>query len=89
MTEWNHISDHDLERYYLCLVKNKTDLAAMEEHILARGSCAERAAEARTMSMRSVGPHWILWIRMNALTNHAGPGCLLREGEAFEGVEVS
>ena len=47
MTEWNHISDHDLERYYLGLVKNKTELAAMEEHILACGSCAERAAEAQ------------------------------------------
>jgi len=45
--EWNHISDHDLERYYLGLVKNKTKLAAMEEHILACGSCAERAAEAQ------------------------------------------
>lgn len=45
--EWKHLSDHDLERYYLGMVKDETELAALEEHILACGSCAERAVEAQ------------------------------------------
>jgi hypothetical protein len=45
--EWNHITDHDLERYYLGMVKDEIELAALEEHILACGSCAERVDEAQ------------------------------------------
>jgi hypothetical protein len=45
--EWNHITDHDLEQYYLDMVKDESELAALEEHILACGSCAERADEAQ------------------------------------------
>jgi hypothetical protein len=45
--EWQHISDHDLERYYLGMVEDETELAALEEHILACGSCAERADQAQ------------------------------------------
>jgi hypothetical protein len=41
--EWNHITDHDLERYYLGLVRDESELAALEEHILACGSCPARA----------------------------------------------
>jgi hypothetical protein len=40
--EWNHITDHDLERYYLGLVRDESELAALEQHNLACGSCAER-----------------------------------------------
>ena len=45
--EWKHVSDHDLERYYLGMIKNEIELAALEEHILACASCAERAEEAQ------------------------------------------
>lgn len=42
-----HISDHDLERYYLGMLQDETELAPLEEHILACASCAERAEEAQ------------------------------------------
>jgi hypothetical protein len=42
-----HITDHDLERYYLGMVKDEAELAALEEHILACGSCAERAEQTQ------------------------------------------
>jgi hypothetical protein len=45
--EWNHITDHDLERYYLGMLRDESELAALEEHILACGSCAERADQAQ------------------------------------------
>ena len=45
--EWQHITDHDLERYYLGMVKDETELAALEEHVLACGSCAARADAAQ------------------------------------------
>ena len=45
--EWNHVTDHDLERYYLGMVRDESELAALEEHMLACGSCAERADEAQ------------------------------------------
>ena len=38
-----HISDHDLERYYLGMVMLEAELAPLEEHILACTFCAERA----------------------------------------------
>jgi hypothetical protein len=44
---WNHITDHDLERYYLGMVKDEAELAGLEEHILACPPCAERADEAQ------------------------------------------
>jgi hypothetical protein len=40
---WIHVSDHDLERYYLGMVTCGEELAPLEEHILACGTCAERA----------------------------------------------
>ena len=39
----NHISDHDLERYYLGMVKDEAELASLEEHLLACPACVERA----------------------------------------------
>jgi anti-sigma factor RsiW len=39
----NHISDHDLERYYLGMVKDEAGLASLEEHLLACAACVERA----------------------------------------------
>ena len=55
--EWLHIIDHDLERYYLGMVTDETELAALEEHILACASCALRADEAQDYvdAMRSAG----------------------------------
>ena len=39
----NHISDHDLERYYLGMVKDEAELASPEEYLLACPACVERA----------------------------------------------
>jgi hypothetical protein len=43
---WNHVSDHDLERYHLGKVVGEAELAPLEEHLLACPGCAERAEEA-------------------------------------------
>jgi len=42
-----HLSDHDLERYYLGTVTEEEELAPLEEHILSCAWCAERADEAQ------------------------------------------
>lgn len=42
-----HISDEDLERYYLGMVTNEAELAPLEEHLLACSSCVERAEDAQ------------------------------------------
>ena len=44
---FEHISDHDLERYYLGMVTDEQELAPLEEHILCCPSCAERAQETQ------------------------------------------
>ena len=41
-----HISQHDLERYYLGMVKDEGELAKLEEHYLACYHCARRAEQA-------------------------------------------
>lgn len=43
----NHISDHDLERYYLGMVTREEELAPLEEHLLWCHSCLERAEETQ------------------------------------------
>jgi RNA-splicing ligase RtcB len=40
---WQHISDEDLDRYYLGMVKDEAELVPLEEHVLA---CAQRTARA-------------------------------------------
>jgi hypothetical protein len=40
-----HLSDHDLERYYLGMVTDEAELASLEEHLLACAECMERAEE--------------------------------------------
>jgi hypothetical protein len=42
-----HISDHDLERYYLGMVVKEVELAALEEHILGCAACARTAEETQ------------------------------------------
>jgi hypothetical protein len=42
----DHISDHDLERYHLGMVKDEAELAPLEESLLACPKCVERAEEA-------------------------------------------
>ena len=44
---WQHISDEDLERYYLGKVTAEVELAPLEEHLLACSWCVERAEEAQ------------------------------------------
>lgn len=41
-----HISDHDLERYYLGMLKDESELAAMEEHLLVCGECIGRTEQS-------------------------------------------
>lgn len=43
----NHISDHNLERYYLGMVSDEAELASLEEHLLSCDWCAERAEQAQ------------------------------------------
>ena len=48
----SHISDHDLERYYLGMVTDEPELASLEEHLLACPECVSRAEESdRTIDM--------------------------------------
>jgi hypothetical protein len=42
-----HISDDDLERYYLGMITQEVELALLEQHILGCAICAERAEEAQ------------------------------------------
>jgi hypothetical protein len=42
----HHISDHDLERYYLGQVREEIELAGLEEHLLWCASCHRRMAES-------------------------------------------
>jgi hypothetical protein len=44
----DHISDHDLERYHLGMVKVESELGQIEEHLLGCPSCAERAEASAT-----------------------------------------
>lgn len=41
-----YISDHDLERYHLGMVKHEGELASLEEHLLACPECIGRAEES-------------------------------------------
>ena len=41
-----HLSDHDLERYHLGMVKEESELAPFEEHLLGCAACAKRAEES-------------------------------------------
>ena len=38
-----HITDHDLERYYLGMVEEEGELARLEEHLVACPECVARA----------------------------------------------
>jgi hypothetical protein len=41
--KWRHISDLDLERWYLGMVSGETEIVQIEEHVLACAACAARA----------------------------------------------
>jgi len=43
--KWIHLSQHDLERYHLRMVKDEAELAPLEERLLASFRCARRAEE--------------------------------------------
>jgi hypothetical protein len=43
----DHISDHDLERYYLGMIKDEAELGPLEEHLLTCPNCIERAEGAQ------------------------------------------
>jgi hypothetical protein len=43
----DHISDDDLERYYLGMVTQEEELAGFEEHLLGCPLCAARADETQ------------------------------------------
>jgi hypothetical protein len=42
-----HISDEDLERFYLGKVTDESELTVIEEHLLACSLCVGRAEKAR------------------------------------------
>ena len=42
----NHISDHDLERFHLGMVKDEAELAMIEEHLLICSDCIDAAEQA-------------------------------------------
>jgi hypothetical protein len=42
-----HISDDDLERYYLGMIEDEAELAPLEEHLLGCSECVDRAEEAQ------------------------------------------
>lgn len=44
--ELTHLSDTDLERYYLGMVR-EPELTALEQHIVGCGECAQRAEDAQ------------------------------------------
>jgi len=43
----SHISDHDLERYYLGKIAAEEELAVLEEHLLWCEYCVDRAEETQ------------------------------------------
>jgi hypothetical protein len=40
-----HISDHDFERFHLGTVKDETELAMIDEHLLVCSTCIDAAEE--------------------------------------------
>jgi len=42
-----HVSDTDLERYYLGMTAEGPELAVLDEHLLGCGYCTDRAQEAQ------------------------------------------
>jgi hypothetical protein len=42
-----HVSNTDLERYYLGMIPDGPELAALEEHLLICGECVDRAEEVQ------------------------------------------
>jgi hypothetical protein len=47
MTDDGHISDHDLERFILGMVKDESELESLEQHLLVCAECIDRADETR------------------------------------------
>jgi hypothetical protein len=43
----DHISNTDLERYYLGMIPDGPELAGLEEHLLTCGECVDRAEETQ------------------------------------------
>ena len=53
---WQHITDDDLERYCLGMIKDETELAPIEEHLLACPDCVQRAEEEQhTLDLMCAG----------------------------------
>jgi hypothetical protein len=46
--ENGHISDHDLEQYYLGMITRERELEPLEEHLLGCPDCARRAEETES-----------------------------------------
>jgi hypothetical protein len=47
MTDDGHISDDDLERFILGMVKDEAELERLEQHLLVCAECIERAEQSR------------------------------------------
>jgi hypothetical protein len=48
-----HISDHDLERYYMGIVTQEEELA-LQEHLLLCQQCVERASDTQDLIRRAI-----------------------------------
>ena len=64
MTDDGHISDHDLERFILGMVRNESELEPLKEHLLVCAECIDRAEQTR----QYVGTMKVALVRLN------GPG---------------
>lgn len=42
-----HISDHDLERFYLGMITDDGEIATIEEHLLVCADCIARAEDTQ------------------------------------------
>ena len=47
MTDDGHISDDDLERFILGMVKDESELESLEQHLLVCAECIDRAEQPR------------------------------------------
>ena len=58
-----HLTDTDLERYYLGMVTEEAELAALEEHLLVCPACNERAeaSDDYVDALRAAATFWREW----------------------------
>ena len=79
----DHLTDHDLEQYYLGILGEGAELAALEEHLLGCPECVARAEASdayvdaiRSALLRSGDPPQALMPRNSAVrARRPSPDC--------------